>query len=181
MRWFLPLLFSVLLLHASDAGRLFELYQSGKYREACDEGVKHLSRHKKDEKYISLYAFSCLKSDRIDRLALPIIMLKKSRESRKNAAYFSIILMQKNLLMTALEDDAPLQDLVLPTTDYVLSKVFDLYSRGGHAGEDGKYAFTDPGNKRQTYRLYLRKGGERATIIVEEYFDTILTKRHTYR
>ena len=95
---------------------------------ACDEGISKLSRNKNDEKFVSLYAFACLQADNIDRLALPIIMLKNSRDARKNAAYFSTILLQKNLLIDALENNQDISGLNLPSTDYVLSKVFSLFA-----------------------------------------------------
>lgn len=181
MRWLLCIFLSLTALNASSSHQLYRYYQAGDYTRACDEGIKKLGQYKEDEKYVSIYAFACLQADKIDRLALPIIMLNNSNEARKNAAYFSVILMQKMLLLSSLENREPLQNLKLPTTEYILSKVFDLYSNDRGIHVQGKWVFTDPKNPRQTYRLYLQKSGSRPMIIVEEYYDTILTKRHTYR
>jgi hypothetical protein len=169
------------LLMASDSGRLYELYQNGRYVQACNEGVKKLRAHRKDEKYVSLYAFACLQADKIDRLAVPIIMLKHSREARKNAAYFSAILLQKNLLLSALENDQSLASLTLPSSDYVLSKVFDLYSGNHFVKTSSVYVLKDPENPRQTYRLSLQRSGKNSQLRIDEYYDTILTKQHLYR
>lgn len=165
------------VLHAAETHTLYELYQNGRYLQACDAGIKTLGEHKNDEKYISLYAFSCLQADKIDRLALPIIMLKHSSEARKNAAYFSTILLQKNLLISALENGQSLATLNLPTTGYILSVVFDLFCEQHFTKESGGYVITDPKNPRQNYRLY-RNGSE---LFIDEYYDTILTKQHIYR
>ena len=169
------------VLTASDSSRLYELYQNGNYRQACDEGFSKLQRHQNNEKYISLYAFSCLQADEIDRLALPIIMLKKSKEARKNATYFSTILLQKNLLIDALENQQSLAGLNLPSTDFVLSKVFDLFSANQYVTRNNIYVLSDPKNPRQTYRIYLRAGKKTYALVLDEYYDTILTKHHLYR
>ena len=176
-------LFAILAVFAaaSDSGRLYTLYQNGEYQKACDEGVAKLNRHKKDEKYISLYAFSCLQADKIDRLALPIIMLKNSKEARKNAAYFSTILLQKNLLIDSLENHQDISGLNLPATDYVLSKAFTLYVAQQYVFRNNVYILTDVKNPRQTYRLYLRKSQNAYALVIDEYYDTILTKHHIYR
>ena len=175
------LLASCSLLIASDSSRLYELYQNGQYDQACNEGVKKLRAHRDDEKFVSLYAFSCLQADKIDRLAIPIIMLKHSKEARSNAAYFSAILLQKNLLLSALENDRALTSLNLPSSDYVLSKVFDLYSKNHHVKTNDVYILKDPENPRQTYRLSLERTGKNAQLRIDEYYDTILTKQHLYR
>jgi len=175
------LFFCASLLTASDSGRLYELYQNGSYRQACDEGVVKLQKHQKDEKYISLYAFSCLQADEVDRLALPIIMLKNSKEARKNATYFSTILLQKNLLIDALENQQSLSGLNLPSTDFVLSKVFDLFSANHYITRNNIYVLADPANPRQTYRIYLRASKNTYALVLDEYYDTILTKHHLYR
>jgi hypothetical protein len=180
-RSLLIVFFCTSILTASDSGRLYELYQNGKYRQACDEGVSKLQKHRNDEKYISLYAFACLQADEVDRLALPIIMLKKSRGARKNATYFSTILLQKNLLIDALENRQSLSGLNLPSTDFVLSKVFDLFSANRYVSRNDIYVLTDPKNPRQTYRLYLRAHEKSYALVLDEYYDTILTKHHLYR
>ena len=89
-------------LYANLTQSLFNLYENKKYEQVCNIGFDHFKEHKKDEEFVSLYAFACLKSDYIDRLAIPIAVLKYSREARGNSAYFSVIFMQKKLLYHAL-------------------------------------------------------------------------------
>jgi len=179
MKILLILLFT-LSLYADIKQNMFNLYQNEKYEEVCSIGFNNFKKHKKDEEFISLYAFSCLNSDYIDRLAIPIALLKHSRESRANSAYFSVILMQKKLLYHALIDSYNLSSLNLPTTDYVLSKVFDFYSKLGIHDARAYYLFEDKNDKKLTYKLYLEKDSKLSKIVIEEFYDTITIKRHVY-
>ena len=172
--------FSALHLHADAKIETYKLYQDAKYEEACQAGEKILEQYKDDEEFISLYAFSCLKADYLDKLSLPIVSLKKTAESRANAAYFSVILMQKKLLMHALADQYDLKPVKLPTTDYVLSTVFNLYTKDNVAKEQRRYNYTDPDDANKSYRLFVTKSGPSPKMIIEEYYDKIMTQRHIY-
>ena len=159
---------------------IFNLYQNKQYENACNLGFNNINSYGNDEDYISLYAFACLKADAIDRLTLPIIKLKYTKESRANGAYFSIIMMQKKLLYHALVDGYKLSSLNLPTTDYVLSKVFDLYSKLEELPSKEVYTFEDKDDKKLTYKLYLQKDERLSKIVIEELNGAITLKRHIY-
>jgi len=174
------ILFLSLSLYADIKQNMFNLYQNKKYEEVCDIGFNNFRTYKKDEEFVSLYAFACLKSDYIDRLAIPIAILKFSNESRANSAYFSVILMQKKLLYHALIDDYDLSSLNLPTTDYVLSKVFDLYIQLPKHEKRAFYLFEDKNDPKLTYKLYIQKDETLSKIVIEEFYDTITIKRHIY-
>ena len=169
-----------LTLHASLKEDMFHLYQNEKYADVCTMGFEHFNQNVKDEEFVSLYAFACLKSDNIDRLATPIALLKFTKEARANSAYFSVILMQKKLLFHALNDNYTLAKLELPTTDYVLSRVFDLYAKLGQHEPRTFYLFEDPKDPKLTYKLYLLKDDRLNKMVIEEYYDTISLKRHVY-
>lgn len=159
---------------------MLQLYQEKQYERACKKGLTVFRKYSKDEEFISLYAHSCLQADYIDRLAVPISALKKSEDARANAAYFSVILMQKKLLLHALLDGYDLKSVRLPTTDYVLSKVFDLYTRDPNSEKGKHHTYVDPEKPLLSYKLYIEKKGAVSKMIVEEYYDTILLKRHIY-
>ncbi len=173
-------IFMTLYLHADLKQDMFNLYQNEKYENVCSIGFNNFNDFRKDEEFVSLYAFSCLNSDYIDRLSIPIAILKYSPESRANSAYFSVILMQKKLLYHALIDHYVLSSLDLPTTDYILSKVFDLYASLGEHDRRAFYLFEDKDDKKLTYKLYLTKDDELSKIVIEEFYDTINIKRHVY-
>ena len=167
-------------LRADVKQELFQLYQNKQYEAACSKGLVNFHNYRKDDEYVSLYAFSCLQADFIDRLAVPVSVLKYTQEARANAAYFSVILMQKKLLYHALIDGYDLSQVKLPTTDYVLSKVFDLYAQDRDPKERDVYVYRDPDSKKVTYKLYLTNPGKVKKMVIEEYYDTILTHRHIY-
>lgn len=179
MKIFLTLLLS-LSLYADLKRDMFDLYQNKKYEDVCTMGFDNFKKNKKDEEFVSLYAFACLNSDYIDRLAVPTAVLKLSEESRANSAYFAVILMQKKLLYHALVDNYDLSSFKLPTTDYVLSKVFDLYSQLGKHEQRTFYLFEDPNDSKITYKLYLSQNYKYTQMIIEEFYDTIAVKRHAY-
>lgn len=176
---FLLLFFSLLLLGDSKL-ETYKLYQDAKYEEACKMGEKFLEQYKNDEEFISLYAFSCLNADHLDKLLIPITTLKKSKEARANAAYFSVILMQKKLLMYSLSDQYDLKPVRLPSTDYVLSTVFDLYTKDSGPKERRRYNYRDPKDPKKSYRLFVTKSAPSPKMVIEEYYDKIMTQRHIY-
>jgi len=179
MKIILALIIS-LSLYADIKQSMFNLYQNKKYEKVCSIGFDNFKKYRKDEEFVSLYAFSCLNSDYIDRLAIPTAILKFSEESRANSAYFSVILMQKKLLYHALIDEYDLSSLNLPTTDYILSKVFDLYVKLGKHQKRAFYLFEDENDKKLTYKLYIQKDTKLSKIVIEEFYDTIALKRHVY-
>jgi len=174
------LLFISLSLYADIKQNMYNLYQDYEYEQVCQLGFKYFKRNKKDEEFVSLYAFACLNSDYIDRLAVPITVLKFSKEARANSAYFSVILMQKKLLYHALVDNYDLSSFNLPSTDYVLSRVFDLYSRLATHEPRAFYLFDDPIDPKSTYKLYLLRNSKLDKIIIEEFYEKIPIKRHVY-
>lgn len=174
------ILLLTITLYADAKRDMFNLYQNKRYKDVCNIGFEHFNHNKDDEEFISLYAFSCLKSDYIDRLAIPIAILKSSQESRANSAYFSVILMQKKLLYHALVDNYELSSYIFPTTDYVLSKVFNLYIKIGKHKQRAYYLFEDPKDSKITYKLYLSHDNGITKMVIDEFYDTIAIKRHIY-
>jgi hypothetical protein len=178
----LIILFLSLSLYADVKQEMFHLYQNKNFSAACVKGLNAFSANKDDEEFLSMYSFSCLYSDYIDRLAVPITMMKHSKEARANAAYFSVILMQKKLLFHALLDNYNLSSLKLPTTDYILSKIFDLYSKLGQHEPKAYYLFQDKDDKKITYKLYILKSENKNSdkVVLEEFYDTMSVNRHVY-
>lgn len=167
------------IVYANTSAHIYQLYQQGNYKEACDLGLVRFDDLKGNEAHISLYAFSCLKADQIDRLSTPLTLLNQSKEARANASYFSMLLLQKKLLLQALYDNYPLSKLNLPTSSHILSKVFQWYIKNPQPHTSIK-EFTDPLNPRILYKLYPIEQNQRKTIAIDEYYDKILTLHHVY-
>jgi len=180
MRWILLLLVINVALLANPKAELYHLYQEKKYKNACRLGMNNYPKYTRDEAFISLYAFSCLEADYIDRLAVPISALKYSKEARSNAAYFSIILMQKKLLYHALIDNYDISTLNLPTTQHVLSIVFNLYAKDTMKKTKNVFEYTDPKDNHVSYKLYIETHPHIKKMVIEVYHDKILSQRHLY-
>jgi hypothetical protein len=180
MRRLLLIMLVAVSLYADIKQEMLKLYQSKEYENACELGFKNYVPYLRDEEFISLYGFACLKIDYVERLSIPINILKLSQESRSNAAYFSIILMQKKLLYHALIDNYDISSLNLPTTDYVLSKVFDLYSKHKKDKQQEFYIFEDEKDNHLKYKLYLSKDGKTDKMEIEEFHDSLSIQKHIY-
>lgn len=164
----------------SDPGqKLFELYQQGQYLQGCEYGFERFGEQRSNEPFISLLGFTCLKADKIDKLSPIITLLGDSAEARSNAAYFSLLVMQKKLLMQALYDNKPIANLRFPMSSHTLSKVFDLYVKNPQTAAIVK-EYTDPSDGRLSYRLYITQSNGHKTVAVDEYYDKILTVHHVY-
>ncbi|MRJ03169.1 MAG: hypothetical protein GXO19_02215 [Epsilonproteobacteria bacterium] len=168
MRPLLLLLLSFTLSFGTTVAQLIQMYKEKNYYDVCSKGVKLFNRLKRDENLVTMYAFSCLYSDRLDRLSVPLLLLGKSPQSRRNRAYLSLILAQKNLLVAALFDGLQLQGINFPTTDHIISRVFDLYFKKRYKKLDNRYIMEDGEGK---YRLYTKKVGEERWLFIEEIRD----------
>jgi len=167
------------ILYAGIPDQMYQLYQKGEYAESCNLGLLHFKEFELNEAYVSIYAFSCLKADHIDRLNTPIMLLSQSSEARVNASYFSMLVMQKKLLLQALYDNYPLKSLKFPTSSHLISKLFTLYCNHPQPGNSIK-EYNDFTNNRISYKLYPTQLNGRKTIAIDEYYDKILTLHHVY-
>jgi hypothetical protein len=173
------LIFFLHSLYADLNQKLFELYQKGMYSQACDYGYSFFSQNKSNESFISLTGFSCLKADQIDRLSPIMSALQQTSDARDNSAYFALLVMQKKLLMRALYDNKPIQNVQFPTSSHLLSKIFDMYLKNPKKSDTLK-EYQDLTNPRQSYKLYSTQVNGQNTIAIDEYYDKILTLHHVY-
>lgn len=178
-RFFLLTVSACLILHADVPSKMFMLYQKGAYYDACTIGNQNLKKILTSDKYVSLYAFSCLNADQIDRLNIPSAVLNETPEARANASYFSLLILEKKLLIQALYDNFPIKSLKLPTSSNLLSRIFDYYCKNPQLGNTIK-EYSDNTNPRQTYKLYTIQIDTHKTFAIDEYYDKILTKHHVY-
>lgn len=166
-------------LFSYDLAQFYKDYQDKNYLKACKKGVNIFNRYKQDENYLTVYSFACLKSDMIDRLAVPVTGLRLSKEARANASYFSAILLQKKILYHAVIDDVDISSLKLPTTNFVLSRVFDMYINKEYVLKDETYLFEDL-QKGLEYKMYVVQTQRFQKLIIEQYKDTQLINSHEY-
>lgn len=176
---FLFTVYTCLLLNADIKTQMFFLYQKGAYNDVCSIGKINWNKISKNEKYVSLYAFSCLNADQIDRLNFPLTVLNETPEARANASYFSLLILEKKLLIQALYDNLPIKSLKLPSSSNLLSRIFDYYCKNPQLGNTIKQ-YNDTRDPRQTYKIYTIQIDTYKTFAIDEYYDKILTKHHVY-
>ncbi len=167
-------------LASADIESLYKLYQNKKYKQACGLGLRMFKEHKKDSRFLMLYGLSCLNADYIDRLAVPMTGLRYTKTERANASYFATILLQKKLLYHSLLDGVDISNLKLPKTDYILSKVFDLYTKKEYKKVDDRYYFIPEKGAGLMYVLYLEGTGKVTKMVIEERLDDHIIKIHRY-
>ena len=179
-----PILFILMttpFLFSSNLSKLYKMYEKQEYTKACDYAVKYYNKNKNDEKYVTLYGLSCLETDKIHRIATPMIRLGESESARANASYFSTILLQKQLLRQALIDGKKIDDLHLPTTNFILSKIFNLFVNKEYVLTEGIYKFEDKENSEKTYKLYIDNSSKnKKYMMIDIYKDEKFIKRYRY-
>ncbi|NPA64398.1 MAG: hypothetical protein GXO16_05425 [Epsilonproteobacteria bacterium] len=174
----LPSLFLALPLMASSIGELVKLYKEKNYYEVCHRGFKMFNTIKSDEDLLSMYAFACLYVDKIDRLSIPILLLGKSERGRHNRAYFSLIIAQKNILVSSVFDGKEYKNLSVPNTDYILSRVFNLYFQKKFTQTDNAYIMQDKYGK---YKMFTKYDGDKRWLYIEETRPDGKKYLHKYR
>ncbi len=177
------IILSLLILNYSVASNLDDvknLFAQKKYSETCTKSAKIYQEYRNNKQFINIFAKSCLESDMINRLVLPIIKLYRTKEDRENAAYFSTILFQKKLLYYALSDDIDISYVNLPKTDYILSKIFDKYVKGEYNLKNGSYWFNDSINHDLTYKLSIEERNKIKKMYLRTYKNGKIIKVRTY-
>ena len=170
-------------LFASNLSKLYDLYAKQEYLKACDYAHKNLYKNKniKNEKYLTFYGLSCLETDKINRISIPMAHLHNSKSSRENSSYFSTILLQKQLLLQALIDKKILVDLHLPKTNFVLSEIFSLFVQKKFTLKDDVYKFQDEKKENIKYQLYIQNAKQnKKYMIIDIYKDDKFIHRYRY-
>jgi hypothetical protein len=144
------------------------------YDKVCKTGIKNLYNIKHSENLLSLIGIACAKSDNI--LYLPIFAkrLKKTKESRNNAIYFSVLFLQKKLLYAYFMDNIDISYYEFPMTDHPISIVTYFIAKNRFKKENGVINIE---YKNKTYKVY--KDGTKVFVLV--YENGKLKETHWYR
>jgi len=163
-------------LFSSHLSKLYLFYEKQKYDKGCDYGLKYFRKNRNDEKYLTLYGLSCVETDNIDRISTVIPRLRKTEKSRENSSYFATILLQKQLLKQAILDEKYLSDLHLPQTNFIISKIFNMFVQKRFVLKNKIYKLEDREDKSIKYQLYIDK----EHMIIDVYQSDKFTKRYRY-
>ncbi len=153
----LALIMALNFLFATNLNDIKILYGNKKFSKVCTKSGEIYQNYKSNEEFLNIFAASCLNSDMINRMVLPIIKLYKTKKARENAVYFSTILFEKKLLYYALSDDIDISYVNLPKTDYILSRIFDKFVKGEYDLRNSSYWFSDDNNSNLSYKLSLEE------------------------
>ncbi len=173
----------VILLSVSSADTLKnieKLYTNGKYFEVCTQSGRIYSEYKGNEKFLNIYADSCLKSDMINRMVLPIVKLYRTKQARENAAYFTTILYQKKMLYYSLCDNIDISYINLPKIDYILSKIFDKYIKKKYIFKNNAYWFSDNTDNEIKYKLSIETKNGIKKMYLRTYQNNNIIKTRVY-
>lgn len=156
-------------------------YNDKNFKKVCSNIVtsKYYYKYNSNEEFINMYAHSCLQTDMINRLSLPIIHLRKTKQSRANALYYTTVLYQKKLLHHAVVDGLEWVPRDLPSTNYILSYIYDKYAKKDYKKVDEIYYFDE--NMPISYKMRTRHDSDGFTkLVLESYKDGKKIKTRLY-
>ncbi len=131
----------------------------------------------KDENIFTAVGDACAKEDSINSLCNVIRHLVTTKEHRESGSYFATLVLQKKLIYQFMLDGINLQDLRLPKTDHLLSRVFEELARGNYTIDDAKKVVIKTPSL--NYILWLEHQKPQK-MYIDEMNDTKLIKRHWY-
>ncbi len=158
------------LLNATNLDTMLKLYKDKNYEQVCLIAGDLYKQNRSNEKFLDIYAHSCLEVDMINKTIFPIIKLYRTAQSRENAAYFSTILYKKKLLYHALIDDVDISYINLPKTNYILSNIFDKFVNGEYEHRDGVYWFKDSSENSLNYKLSIESNNGIKKLFLRTYW-----------
>ncbi|MDX1808106.1 MAG: hypothetical protein R3331_01070 [Sulfurospirillaceae bacterium] len=165
-------------LSADDLNDLKTQFLNKQYAQVCSKSVVLYTKYKHDDSFLNIFAVSCLNSDMINKMMVPIIKLYKTKENRENAAYFATVLYEKKLLYYALIDHVDISYVNLPKTNYILSIIFDKYVKGKYTQKENSYWFNDDKDKNLKYKLSVEeKNGVKKIYLRTLKNDTVIKTR----
>jgi len=180
MKYIVLFLMFVSLSFAIQKGDVYKAYQNKDYKDACILAAKIYLSNRDDNDFLTVFADSCMKSDYINRMAFPAILLIRNPGARSNSIYFLTILYQKKLLYKSLVDGLDVSKYNFPTTNYILSKIFVKYAKKDYKKDGDTYIFKDDKDKDIVYKMKLIKSKGIYKIVLKTYRDDVLVKKRVY-
>jgi len=167
-------------LEARDIKPYIDDFKAKKYDRVCDKGMKAYYGGYVEENFVSLVGVSCAKVDRINLLGMLQRSLVSTKESRENSSYFSTLILQKRLIYQFMIDDITLDDLKLPASNHLLSRVFTQLSLKNYKvlSTSPKLVEVDDHGRRIILSV---SDDEPIKVMVDEYKVDGELKRHWYQ
>ncbi len=173
MRLFILFLF-VINLFGQD---IVTLFKNGQYLQICNKRWDYIEKYRyKDEKKLSLVAYSCLKNYKLI-FALDLAKnMTVTKMGRNNALYITSLFLTKKLIISYLRgDNINLSAVNIPyLKDSLIGKIFRYIKLHKPAVKDYSVTFTMDGLKYKVYPF-----DHSTNLIIEIYKNGKLTKKVT--
>jgi len=150
-------------------------YLNKNFEKICKYGVYHIKEIKNNDDLLSLVGFSCIKSDNIIYLPAIVNLLKNSKKARLNSIYFSIIFLEKKLLISYVLDGIDISYYRFPLTDYPLSIVINNIINKTFKKENNLIIIS---YKNKIYKVYKSKDNK---VFIDVYQNNQLIQSHWYK
>jgi len=141
-------------------------FREGRYELACESAGKLFTKYNKNETYLNLFAYSCIKAGYLDRIFLSIVNLNNSKNGRENSLYYLTLLYQKNLIVSMILDNKEYSSISLPKTDHILNKIFLKLKERNYTLKNGIYEIKD---KPYMYEVGVIRRGGKNNLFINQY------------
>jgi len=181
MRLILLVISFLVTVHADkNMDNIISIYESGKYKKVCIDGLKLFNRGYKNEAFLSIIGDACAKTDSIYALSQLQNSLIKTEQGRMNASYFATLVLQKKLIYQFFVDNIDLSYLSLPQTGHILSTVFDRLVSGKYRTISENPKKIEFENESQKIVVYVASYKEVKKVVVDIFTNEKLVKTHKY-
>lgn len=136
--------------------------------------MKLYYKREKNEAFLSMVGVACVKSDSINPLGVIVKELTETASGRQNAAYFSLLFLQKKLLYAYMFDSFDLTSYYFPLTDHPLSIAIEKIREKKYGTIDNGVSFNYNSQKYKVYRHKKR-------VYIDIFQNNLLIERHWYR
>lgn len=161
------ILLGALLAVVGRGADLATLFKNGKFRQICQQRWSYIKKFRgRDERVLSVVAYSCLKIGGITPALDLAKNLYKTPTGRVNGSYIAALFLIKKLLLQVIGDNLNLAGLKLPTVEgeELLVQFFDRV-KGLNFTREGEWIVT----KDRKFRGRVTPNGN---IVVEELDPT---------
>lgn len=163
-------------LYAYSYNDILKDYEGKNYEKICSQGSSLLLNNEKNENILVAIGDACAKIDAINPLGSVVKNLISTQEYRESGSYFATLILQKKLIYQFMNDQINLQELRLPRTEHVLSRVFEELAKGNYAQNNQKIEIKVSDKE---YLLWLSNDNPKK-VYIDELKNGKLMYRHWY-
>ncbi len=163
-------------MYAYSYNDILKDYEAKNYEKICSQGSSLLFNNEKNENILVAIGDACAKVDAINPLGNVVKNLISTNEFRESGSYFATLILQKKLIYQFMNDRINLQELRLPRTEHILSRVFEELAKGNYS-ENNQQIEIKTGDKE--YVLWLSNDKPKK-VYIDEVKDGKVMYRHWY-